>query len=975
MSNPDPASKSGSVKSGGNGSPSSEPLVPAPPPKATTTDLGRFPEKSETGEITTYLPADTPLQELPADGKVTPPAPSSEPLPGGTGLPLIIDPQIEIERRISAGGMGEVFLGLQKHLGRKVAVKRIRDWGADATTKERFIREAKAQSRLQHPGIAQVYDLREAQGELYLIMEYVEGRTLEEVLAHDGKFAPERLVSIGAQLTEALEAAAHEGYIHRDLKPGNVMLTDGGKVNIIDFGLALLVRNLRQTRFTEKGEVLGTPAFMSPEQLNQEENLDSRSDIWSLGVLLYTLATAETPFTGKDFVCTVKNVMMAEPVPLPTLELGFPPGLWQAIARALRKDRAERWQDYASFRNALLNHKEIEPGVSPGTHPAEAEGMPSSPAVHRRSGRRRAAVLLGTLLALLGTAAAVRHFLPFAPQDPPLNAGPAAREEGSPRPAPPPKAEGMPELAKNLPSAPERPRPPSAEKPIKEPQLKEAVATLAPLREKLAGYAVTEEEAAFVREILDLFSQHRPQLLVKNFGTIETALDTLERDRLGLAREAQPPLEKEYSAAQLRTASRMLKLAQGALLARLEELKQSREDVTLLLSDETSKTGVVKAVEKGAVTLAVDGGGELRIALGSILPESLRGQAAPATAFLALLALSGSIELSFLEIAQLSASREDFLFWIPIAVRLARLEVVAAAKVVATVRKESSNALVGARPTDPRSARVDSLAGMLAERKDDILRLFGHTRPDFEIVERERQALRFLCEDEYARVLAFGPGTAAFPVAAEVLLGRFETEVQAGHDELHARTGWHGYGWRLFPPERSLKEQEKYWDLDPEGNGSILQATEVERRVAMGKGAKRAPEGVLARVVYEPKKTSQPAPHWRFLVRSREGATNYLRFDEGSCALYRTRLEPGVADAEIARVPLPTPLKPGGERVLALVPIEGALHVLVDGHHVLAVPEVDAAIPMQMSFAVTQGKLWIQSVKVKKSTLEDENNK
>lgn len=949
MSNPDPASKSGSVKSGGNGSPSSEPLVPAPPPKATTTDLGRFPEKSETGEITTYLPADTPLQELPADGKVTPPAPSSEPLQGGTGLPLIIDHQIEIERRISAGGMGEVFLGLQKHLGRKVAVKRIRDWGADATTKERFIHEAKAQSRLQHPGIAQVYDLREAQGELYLIMEYVEGRTLEEVLAHDGKFAPERLVSIGVQLTEALEAAAHEGYIHRDLKPGNVMLTDGCKVKIIDFGLALLVRNLRQTRFTEKGEVLGTPAFMSPEQLNQEENLDSRSDIWSLGVLLYTLATGETPFTGKDFVCTVKNVIMTEPVPLPTLETGFPPGLWQTIARALRKDRADRWQDYASFRNALLNYK---------------ERSPSPPAAQRRSAKRTAALLLCTLVVALGIAAALRY-LPFPAKAPSLSAGPAGREGTSSGAAPPSKKESPPELTK-------APVPPAAEKTSeKVPALSNPASAVkaVSLRDKLSGYTVTEEEGAFLRDVLDLFSKNRPQLLAKDFGTLQGELDALERDRLGLAREAQPPFEKEYRAAQVRGASRMVKVAQGAILARLEELRQSKEDVSILLSDQTTKTGIVQAVDQGVVTLAVAGGGELRIALENILPESLKGQAAPATAYLALLALSGRIEHSVPEILELSSSHEDLLFWIPIAVRLARLELEATAKVVATARKNSPTPS-GTPTNDPRAARVATLARMLVANKDSILRLFSHTQHDFEVAEREGQALLFLTEGEYSRVLALGPGTAAFSAAAEIMLRRFEADVEAGHDELHARTGWHGFGWRLLPPETSLKEQQKYWDLDPEGNGTILQAVEVERRIAMGKGAKRASEGLSARVVFEPKEGSRSASHWRFLLRSREGAANYLRFEAGSCSLYRTRLEPAVADEEIAKAPLPAATQPGGERVLALLPVEGSLHVMVDGQHVVSVPEGDAVIPMQMTFAVIQGKLSVRSVKVKKAPPE-----
>jgi len=952
-------------------SPAAPPGTPSSPP-ATTTDFGRFPEKSETGEITTLLAADA-QAGVPAQGgeqaSATLPASAS----GTTAaLPLNIDPQIQIERRLSAGGMGEVFLARQKHLGRYVAVKRIRDWGADAAAKERFIHEAKAQSRLQHPGIAQVHDLREAQGELYLIMEYVDGRTLEEILAKDGKFTPDKVATLGVQLTEALEAAAHEGYIHRDLKPGNVMLTAAGKIKIIDFGLALLIRNLKQTRLTEKGEVLGTPAFMSPEQLNQEEKLDVRSDIWSLGVLLYTLATAETPFTGKDFVCTVKNVMMADPVPLPTLEPGFPPALWEAIARALRKDRAERWQDYASFREALLGGKgRVGDGARPDPVSAETGSASGSSGVPRRLRRGAAALVLGTLVALLGVLAAVRYF-PFVSRGPASNAGPsAAREDASPLPAAPPAPKVEPERAKPL--APSTEFPPTLRSPEKPSSpIPAPAAKPVALREKLVGYAASEEEVALVREVLDLFSQHRPELQAKDFVPIEADLGALERDRLGLRKDAPPAPEKEYSAAQVRSASRMVTIAKGALHTRLDELKQSKEDVTLLLGDGTSKTGVVAGFEGGNVSFAVRGGGELKLPLGSILPESLKGQGSPASAFLALLALSGKMEDSFPEILDLSASRDDFLFWIPIAVRLARLEVEATAKVVAAEKKTSVSSQA-ARPVDPRAARVGSLAEMLANAKDEILRLFGHIRPDFEIVEREEQALGLLMGGRYAQVLALGPSTAAFPVAAEILLGRFEVELQAAHDELHARTGWHGYGWRLFPPEQSLKEQQKFWDLDPEGNGSLLQAAEIERRVAMGKGAKRAPEGVLAKVVYEPTEATQPASHWRFLLRSREGAVNYLRFDRDSCALYRTRLEPGMADEEVAKASLPAASRPGGERLLALLPIDGTLHVLMDGRHVLAAPAADAAIPMQLSFSVIQGKLWIQSVEVKKSPEGEDN--
>lgn len=949
MSNPDPASESRSAPTGAAGSPSSEPAAAAPPPKATTTDLSRFPEKGETVEITTFLAAEGSPNTSRGEAKVPPPMAPPAPSEG----PWSLDPQIEILERIGIGGMGEVFLGRQKHLGRNVAVKRIRDWGADAATKERFIHEAKAQSRLQHPGIAQVHDLRESGGEFYLIMEYVEGRTLEEVLAKEGKFTSDRIVSVGVQLTDALEAAAHEGYIHRDLKPGNVMLTADGKVKIIDFGLALLVRNLKQTRFTEKGEVLGTPAFMSPEQLNQQESLDIRSDIWSLGVLLYTLATGETPFTGKDFVCTVKNVMMAEPVPLPTLESGFPPGLWDAIARALRKDRAERWQDYAAFRAALLNCGDSRLGLAANSN-SRSSGGP------RRRSRELAAVLLGLVLLALGLLAAARLF--NNPAVPSSSDKPIQREDSA-------KAD-LDSIRRN--SAP-------ADLPLSSPTEKEASLPKPakphqkpmPLREKLAGYALTKAEASLAGDLLDLFSRLRPQLIAKEFGAVLPELEAFEKTRLGLSGEERPSPEKEYAVSQVRGATSMVRLAAGAMVSRLEALRHSGESVTLILNDGKEQRGAVQSVDKGFVTLTLASGGELRIALESIRPESLKGQTAPATAYLALLSLTGNPEASLPDIVDLADSRDDLIFWIPVALRLARLEVEAVARAAATELKKGNATPEGKRVADRLAARVEALAELLGARKDIVTRLFSYAKPEFELVERESRALKLLKGNAHPGVLALGGGTAAFPVAAEVLLSRFKGRLKSEHDELQAGSGWHGFSWQLFPPEPSVKEALKYWNPDGEGHGTILQAADVERRISMGRGAKRAPEGLVARLVFDADARARQAAHWRLLLRSKDGAPHYLRFDDRSCALFRTRLEAGEADRQIAAAQLPASSKPGAERELALLPVEGSLHVMLDGWHVLAVPEADAVIPMQLSVAVTQGTLAIRSIKVMKSPSEE----
>lgn len=937
--------------------------VPSPP--ASTTDFARFPEKPETVEVTSLIAADVPT---PAREGTSIPKPSSE--IREPELPTDVDPQIEIIERIGAGGMGEVFLARQKHLGRKVALKRIRDWGADAATRERFVHEAKAQSRLQHPSIAQVYDLRESGGALYLVMEYVEGQTLEQALTRVSKFPPGEIASIGIQLTEALEAAAHEGYIHRDLKPGNVMLTTAGKIKIIDFGLAILLRNILQTRFTEKGEVLGTPAYMSPEQLNQDEELDIRSDIWSLGVLLYALATGGPPFTGKDFVCTVKNVLIAEAAPLPELEPGFPPGLWEAIARALRKDRSERWQDYASFRKALQASAESQPTRDADT---SSSGRPlrEGTSGNRRPVIRRTLLAAGICAAALSVALAARYF-PFGSEVPDSSARASGQAEQSSRPnleagfedpaRSLEKSGPLPDAQRSLPRSEPEPPPPSF---AKEPPAKALT-----LREKLLALPLSEQEIACARDLLGLFEKHRAALLAKDFGPMMAELNSFERERLGTGQGASVP-ETGFAAAQVRSARRMVELAQGAILARVEELRQSAEPVTLVLTDGVSRSGVILETKKDSILLGLAGGGALKLPLADIHPESLKGQSAPGSALLALLSLAGRSDLAFSELAALAETRDDILLWLPIAVRLARLELSSLAGEIATSVKAPKPGGEAAGP-DPLLARVEALARKLGERRTSTFSLFLYTSPDFEQAEREEKALRLLVEKAYGMVLGMGPGTVSFSAAAEILLSAFLRDLERGHDELHARTGWHGYGWRLFPPTPSLEEQRKYWDIDPEGEGTLLRAGDVERRVAMGKGAPRAAEGISAVVVFRSKPGASKAPQWRLLLRSQDGATTYLRFGTESCGLYRTRLEPGAPEEKIAEALLP-PAGALAPRALALVPLENYLHVFMDGRHVMAVPERESSIPMQLSIGVTEGELSLRSVKVRKPSSEENN--
>ncbi|HEX6623793.1 MAG TPA: serine/threonine-protein kinase, partial [Pyrinomonadaceae bacterium] len=264
-----------------------------------------------------------------------------------------------IERLIGAGGMGEVYLAQNLRLSRKAALKILpAEFIADPERVLRFEREARAVSALNHPNIVTVYDVGESEGWHYIATEFVEGRTLRD-LAGDGLKLKEML-SYAAQAAEALSAAHGAGVTHRDIKPENIMVRADGYVKVLDFGLAKLAEprgaagagDARPPVETRAGVVMGTLAYMSPEQAAGDV-VDSRTDIWSLGVVLYEMAVGKTPFASGTRQATINAILSSEPeaagASLPELPAEFD----HVLAKALEKDRELRYQTASDFRADL----------------------------------------------------------------------------------------------------------------------------------------------------------------------------------------------------------------------------------------------------------------------------------------------------------------------------------------------------------------------------------------------------------------------------------------------------------------------------------------------------------------------------------------------------------------------------------------------------------------------------------------------
>jgi len=263
-----------------------------------------------------------------------------------------------IERTIGSGAMGVVYEGVDPTLGRRVAIKTILKTQLDEDTakeySKRFLREAKAVARLNHPNIVQVYDFGEAGEVAYLVMEFIKGKELKAFFEAAERFELQEVVRIMSELCDALEFAHNAGIIHRDIKPANVMLDAQGRTKLTDFGVARVQDADKTMERTQAGTLVGTPAYMSPEQITGV-NIDKRSDVFSAGIILYQFLTGEKPFTGSGAWTIAKKILHEEP-PLPSsLNNAITPLFDAVVNKALAKRPDQRFQSARDL-GAALKH-------------------------------------------------------------------------------------------------------------------------------------------------------------------------------------------------------------------------------------------------------------------------------------------------------------------------------------------------------------------------------------------------------------------------------------------------------------------------------------------------------------------------------------------------------------------------------------------------------------------------------------------
>jgi len=316
----------------------------------------------------------------------------------------------EIVGELGRGAMGVVYKARDPQIDRLVAIKTVSLWGQEPEAEEefrlRFSNEAQAAGRLHHPGIVSVFDVGTSpeNKDPYIVLEYVSGETLNKILGREKKLPLARALKLAEEIAEALDYAHAQGVVHRDIKPANILVTEDGHAKIADFGIA----KLNLAHFTVPGKVLGTPAYMAPEQLSGQ-GCDGRSDLFSLGVILYAMVTGHSAFQGDSATTVCFKVANREPVAASAFDMTLPPQLDGVICRAIAKNPEERYQTGAEFAEDL---KQLQQNYKVGSTTSSLHAILQT---GTRSTATRTATGVLTMQAVEDAEHVVRHVLFRAP--------------------------------------------------------------------------------------------------------------------------------------------------------------------------------------------------------------------------------------------------------------------------------------------------------------------------------------------------------------------------------------------------------------------------------------------------------------------------------------------------------------------------------------------------------------------------------